>query len=161
MKHIKSYNKFNESLSSVKEIPFDEDMMVEASAIMNICRNLEKDTESIANTIKETLTDDVYNKLFSKYKDLIRNSFDIFNLFTTTIITEKDLQKMFSNVTIHKGSDMEDEYVVALEINNRIVLLLHSPERGSQIRIQDDNYTIKIDEVVSIIRELCKIYNNL
>jgi 3-deoxy-D-arabino-heptulosonate 7-phosphate (DAHP) synthase class II len=66
---------------------------------------------------------------------------------------------MFTNVVVQEGSDDEDEYVAALEINNKKVLLLCSPQRGNSIRVQDDNHTIKPEEVVDIVRELCEIYN--
>jgi hypothetical protein len=45
-------------------------------------------------------------------------------------------------------------------INKRVVLLLASPDRGSSIRIQDDNYTITKDEVIDIMKQLCKIFND-
>lgn len=66
---------------------------------------------------------------------------------------------MFTNVVVQEGSDLEDEYVAALEINGRKVLLLCSPDRGNSIRIQDDKYNIKPQEVIEILRELCEIYN--
>ena len=67
---------------------------------------------------------------------------------------------MFKLTQKHEGSDLEDEWVVSLKINNKIVLLLASPDRGSSIRIQDDNYTIKKDEVIDIIKQLCEIFND-
>ena len=83
----------------------------------------------------------------------------MFIFFVTSLIDEKLMMKMFSNVKTHEGADLEEEFVSALEINGRIVLILHSPERGSSLRIQDDNHTIKFEEVLSIVDTLCKIYN--
>jgi hypothetical protein len=75
------------------------------------------------------------------------------------VIGKNLMKKMFNNVTTQEGADLEEEFVSALEINGRIVLILHSPERGSSVRIQDNNYTIKFGEVLSIVDTLCKIYN--
>jgi hypothetical protein len=115
--------------------------------------------DEAADVIKTTLSRDTYNKLFGRYLDLVRDGFDLFNLFVTQVLVYQDLERMFTNVVVQEGSDLEDEYVVALEINGRKVLLLCSPERGNSIRIQDDKYTIKPQEVIEILRELCEIYN--
>jgi hypothetical protein len=156
---IKKYTQFlNESYKEL-EYELDDtgtnDMMYQCSAIFNLLRNFDQ----AAQVISDTLTEEIYEKLFGRYTSMIRRPSDLVNLFTTTVINHKDLKKMFKNVTIQEGADMEDEYVAALEINGKQVLLLHSPERGSSIRIQDDNHSIKEDEVIEILRELCKIYN--
>ena len=62
--------------------------------------------------------------------------------------------------SVHEGADQEDEYVSALEINGKVVLILNSPERGSGIRIQDDNYTISFEEVLDIVKTICEIIND-
>ncbi len=157
---IRKYNQFliNESYKELEYI-VDEDgsnqMMYETSAIMNLVRNY----DDIADVIKTTLSKNNYHKLFGQYMDLIKNRFDLFVLFVTQVLNCKDLKRMFTNVKVQKGADWEDEYVAALEINGKKVLLLCSPDRGNSIRIQDDGYTIKPAEVIEIIRELCKIYN--
>lgn len=156
---IKKYNQFqiNESYKELEYVVEDgtNQMMYETSAILNLIRNYEE----FESVIKTTLDKDVYFRLFNKHLTLIRDSFDLFNFFTTSVLDYTDLQRMFTNTTVQEGADGEDEYVAALEINGKIVLLLCSPERGNSIRIQDDNHTIKQQEVFDIIRELCEIYN--
>lgn len=153
MKYLK---KFNEN-SSEHEIMFYEDMMVTTSVIINILKN--KDYDELADVIKNTLNKDIYNNLFSRFEKYIKNSFDIVVTFVTEVWDKDDLNRMFKLTQKHEGSDLEDEWVVSLKINNKIVLLLASPDRGSSIRIQDDNYTIKKEEVFDIIRQLCEIFN--
>lgn len=154
MKYLK---KFNENTSK-HEIMFDEDMMYKTSAIINILKN--KDYDELADVIKSTLNKDVYKNLFSKFEKYIKNSFDIVVFFITEIWNKDDLNRMFKLTQKHDGADLEDEWVVSLKINNKIVLLLASPDRGSSIRIQDDNYTITKDEVIDIMKQLCKIFND-
>ena len=156
---IKKYNQFkiNEGYKELEYVIEDgtNQMMYETSAIINLLRNYDE----AADVIKTTLSRDTYNKLFGRYLTLVRDGFDLFNLFVTQVLTYQDLERMFTNVVIQEGSDLEDEYVAALEINGRKVLLLCSPDRGNTIRIQDDKYTIKSQEVLEILRELCEIYN--
>jgi hypothetical protein len=162
---IKKYNQFqiNEGYKELEYVVEDgtNQMMYETSAIINLLAekgNL-RNYDEAADVIKTTLSRDTYNKLFGRYLDLVRDGFDLFNLFVTQVLVYQDLERMFTNVVVQEGSDLEDEYVVALEINGRKVLLLCSPERGNSIRIQDDKYTIKPQEVIEILRELCEIYN--
>ena len=156
---IKMYNQFqiNEGYKELEYVVEDgtNQMMYETSAIINLLRNYDE----AADVIKTTLSRDTYNKLFGRYLTLVRNGFDLFNLFVTQVLTYRDLKRMFTNVVVQEGSDDEDEYVAALEINGKKVLLLCSPDRGNSIRIQDDNRTIKPQEVIEILRELCEIYN--
>jgi hypothetical protein len=150
MIHIK---RFNESISNFKELEFDDDMMIKTSAVINLINF--KEDDKVYEVIKKSLDDEVYRKLF---KDL--PSKYVVNYFITTVINHKMLKKMFSNVVVHEGSDEEDEYVSALEINGRIVLILCSPERGSMIRIEDNNYSITFEEVLEIFKFICEIYND-
>lgn len=162
---IKKYNQFqiNEGYKELEYIVEDgtNQMMYETSAIINLLRNYGE----AADVIKATLSKNTYNKLFGRmlgkqpYLTLVRDGFDLFNLFVTQVLKYQDLERMFKNVVVQEGSDDEDEYVAALEINGRKVLLLCSPDRGNSIRIQDDNYTIEPQEVIEILRELCEIYN--
>jgi len=156
---IKKYNQFqiNEGYKELEYVVEDgtNQMMYETSAILNLLRNYDE----AADLIKTTLSRDTYNKLFGRYLTLVRDGFDLFNLFVTQVLTYQDLERMFTNVVIQQGSDLEDEYVAALEMNGSKVLLLCSPDRGNTIRIQDDKYTIKPQEVIEILRELCEIYN--
>lgn len=143
-----------------KELTFDEGMMTKTSAIINLISNpFEVNLKLVSQTIQDTLTEETFNKLFVMVPKRLRIGRHLFNFFVTMAPNQNDLKRIFPNVVIHKGTDDEKEYVAALEINNRIVLLLCSPQRGSQIRIQDDNYTITMKEVVGIVKTLCEIYN--
>lgn len=150
MRYIK---RFNESISNFKELEFDEEMMIKTSAVFNLIDF--KEVNKLYEIIKTSLNDFVYRKLFndlpSKY---------VVNYFITTVINHKMLKKMFSNVIVHEGSDGEDEYVSALEINGRIVLILCSPERGSMVRIEDNKHSIRFEEVLGIFKSICEIYND-
>jgi len=159
MKYLK---KFNEN-SFEHEIMFDEDMMYKTSAIVNLLGkkgNFKDDFNELSNVIKSTLNKDIYHKLFSSYQKMIRDGFDLVNFFITQVWDKDDLNRMFKLTQKHEGADLEDEWVVSLMINKRVVLLLASPDRGSSIRIQDDNYTITKDEVIDIMKQLCKIFND-
>ena len=157
MKHLR---RFNESLSNFKELEFDEDMMYKTSAIINLIPNkYEANLLKAESVIKETLSEETFEKLFHQYMDMINKPGRMFNFFVTTVMDEHLLNSMFNNVVTHEGADMEEEFVSALEINGKVVLLLHSPDRGSGIRVQDDKYTIKFEEVLSILKSLCEIYN--
>lgn len=161
MIHLK---KFNENVSNWKELKFDEDMMYKTSALMNLLPNPYNDSlEKISDTIMTSLSSSLISKLFEMDIAIgrIKRGSDLFINFVTSTIDEEDLKRMFKNVEVHEGSDMEDEYVSALEINGKIVLLLHSPDRGSQIRVEDNKFSIEFDEVLIIIESLCKIYNSL
>ena len=163
MIHLK---KFNENVSNWKELKFDEEMMYKTSALMNLLPlpNPYNDSlEKISDTIMTSLSSSLISKLFEMDIVIgrIKRGSDIFINFVTSKIDEEDLKRMFKNVEVHEGSDLEEEYVSALEINGKIVLLLHSPDRGSQIRVEDNKFSIKFDEVLSIIESLCKIYNSL
>ncbi len=161
MIHLK---KFNENVSNWKELKFDEDMMYKTSALMNLLPNPYNDSlEKISDTIMTSLSSSLISKLFEMDIAIgrIKRGSDLFINFVTSTIDEEDLKRMFKNVEVHEGSDMEEEYVSALEINGKIVLLLHSPDRGSQIRVEDNKFSIEFDEVLSIIESLCKIYNSL
>jgi hypothetical protein len=152
MKYLK---RFNESVQNVKELELNDDMMYQTSMILNLIPNpYEKNIDKLGALIKTSLHEEVFLKL-----DNVRDYKDVFIFFVTSLIDEKLMMKMFSNVKTHEGADLEEEFVSALEINGRIVLILHSPERGSSLRIQDDNHTIKFEEVLSIVDTLCKIYN--
>jgi hypothetical protein len=156
MKYLK---KFNESVENFKELEFNEDMMYQTSMILNLVeRPYEKGINKLGALIKSSLSEEVFLKLFRGWEDF-RDYSDLANIFITSIMNKNIMKRIFNNVVIHEGADGEDEYVAPLEINGRIVLILHSPERGSSLRIQDDNHTIKFDEVLSIIETLCKIYN--
>lgn len=161
MIHLK---KFNENVSNWKELKFDEDMMYKTSAISNLIPNPFNDNlEKVSDTIMTSLSPSLISKLFEMdiVMGRIRKDSDLFINFVTSTIDEEDLKRMFKNVEVQEGSDSEDEYVSALEINGKIVLLLHSPDRGSQIRVEDNKFSIEFDEVLSIIENLCKIYNSL
>jgi hypothetical protein len=125
MKHLK---KFNES-SSEHEIMFDEDMMYKTSAIINLLGKgrFEDDFNELSNIIKSTLDKDIYHKLFSPYKKMLRDGFDVVNFFITTVWDKDDLNRMFKLTQKHEGADLEDEWVVSLMINKKVVLLLASP----------------------------------
>jgi len=154
MKYLK---RFENNQDSIKVINFDENMMSTTSAVISLIPIT--DNSFIGKTVhilKSTLSDRVYKKLF---KWVPRNPIDFLILFITSLLSEEDLQKISDKTVIHEGVDLEDEYVLTLKINDRVVLLLHSPERGSSIRIQDDNYTIKKEEVVDILKQLCELYN--
>jgi len=154
MKYLK---RFENNQDSIKVINFDENMMSTTSAVINLIPITNNSfIGKTVHILKSTLSDIVYKKLF---KWVPRNPVDFLILFMTTSFNEKDLYKISDKVIIHEGADLEDEYVLTLEINDRVVLLLHSPERGSSIRIQDDNYTIKKEEVVDILKQLCELYN--
>lgn len=143
-----------------KELEFDEEMMVQTSMILNLISNpYDKNIDKLGALIKTSLDEEVFLKLFAGWLGNVRDYKDVFIFFVTSLIDEKHMMKMFSNVKTHEGADLEEEFVSALEINGRIVLILHSPERGSSLRIQDDNYTIKFEEVLSIVEALCQIYN--
>jgi len=157
MKYLK---KFNESIESFKELEFNEDMMYQTSMILNLVdRPYEKNLIKLGALIKTTLSEEVFFKLFRRFVESYRDYGDLVNFFITMVINERIMKRMFNNVVTHEGSDLEEEFVSALEINGKIVLILHSPERGSSLRIQDDNHTIKFEEVLSIVETLCKIYN--
>jgi hypothetical protein len=151
--------KFNESVESFKELEFNEDMMYQTSMILNLVeRPYERGLNKLGALIKTSLSEEVFLKLFRGWEEF-RDYSDLVNIFISTVINHKQMKRMFNNVVIHEGADGEDEYVAPLEINGKIVLILHSPERGSSLRIQDDNHTIKFEEVLSIVETLCKIYN--
>jgi len=167
MRHLR---RFNESAQNFKELKFDEDMMSQTSMIMNLIRNpYERNCNKLGVLIISTLDKEVSSKLFrsktslkddpESFRVIYRDYVDLLILFITSVIDDKLMKEMFSNVIIHEGADLEEEFVSALEINDRVVLLLHSPDRGSSLRIQDDNHTIKFDEVLSIVENLCEIYN--
>jgi hypothetical protein len=157
MKYLK---RFNESVQNVKELELNDDMMVQTSMILNLIPNpYDKNIDKLGALIKTSLDEEVFLKLFSRWRDDIRDYKDVFIFFVTSVIGKNLIKKMFNNVTTQEGADCEEEFVSALEINGKIVLILHSPERGSSLRIQDDNHTIKFEEVLSIVDTLCKIYN--
>ena len=163
---MKYLRRFNESVQSFKELEFNEDMMVQTSMVMNLIGNpYEENYNKLGSLIETVLDYQIYLKLFKRYirywtgDKLFGNYKDLFILFVTTVIDDKLMREMFNNIIIHEGADLEEEFVSALEINGRVVLLLHSPDRGSSIRIQDDNYTIKFEEVLDIVESLCQIYN--
>ena len=156
MKYLK---RFNESVQNVKELELNDDMMFQTSMILNLIPNpYDKNIDKLGALIKTSLDEEVFLKLF-RWRDGIRDYKDVFIFFVTSVIGKNLMKKMFNNVTTQEGADLEEEFVSALEINGRIVLILHSPERGSSLRIQDDNYTIKFEEVLSIVEALCQIYN--
>jgi len=156
MKYLK---RFNESVQNVKELELNDDMMFQTSMILNLIPNpYDKNIDKLGALIKTSLDEEVFLKLF-RWRDGIRDYKDVFIFFVTSVIGKNLMKKMFNNVTTQEGADLEEEFVSALEINDRIVLILHSPERGSSLRIQDDNYTIKFEEVLSIVEALCQIYN--
>lgn len=160
MKYIK---KFNESKEDIfHEIEFDEEMMYKTSMIINLIpQPYEEGLKKLDNCIKSNLDKDILYRIGGKTPLLFFNSEstskNVVTDFITSMIDDKDMEKI-SNVITHHGTDDELEFVVSLEINNRIVLILHS-ERGSSLRIEDDNYKIKFDEVLKIVEVLCQIYN--
>ena len=131
--------------------------MYKTSAIINLISFKGTMISELASVIRNTLNERVFDQIFGRYLDMVnRGPFDLINFF----ITMNPLNGIFDReVTTHDGADMEDEFVSAIEIDGRVVLLLYSPDRGSQIRIQDDNYTIKEDEVINIVRVICQIIN--
>lgn len=165
MKIIHNFKSFklNENKSPLfKELKLNNNMMYQTSAVINLIPNPYDDyIDILGNLIKTVLDNDIYEVLFKKWEQqgFIRNNNDLFILFVTTVIDVNYLRMMFNNIKVQEGADGEEEFVSALEINNKIVLLLHSPKRGSSIRIQDDNYTISFEEVKEIIKKLCEIYN--
>jgi len=134
-----------------EDLDFEESDMWETTSIMN-CLSL-NDFKDLGELIKTTLNPDILTKMFraDTNMDLI--------LFSTSIERE-DLERMFTKISVHPGADDEDEWVVKLKIENRIVLLLASPERGSTIRIQDDNHRVPKEALYKIIETLCLIYND-
>lgn len=158
---MKYLRRFNESILNVKELEFDEEMMYQTVHILSLLDgDYNNNISKIVSIIKDTLSPEIYNKLFDSYKDSIKKDFDIFNYFTSSVLSLDNMTNMFDNLIIHDGSDGEEEWVSALEINGKIVLLLLSEERGNQVRIQDDRFSIKVDEVASIIKTLCELYND-
>jgi len=148
-----------------KELEFDEDMMVKTSASINLIKS-DDEYAQIAKVIKMNLKPSIYSKIEKKYNSCNwRDDFDVYNFFTTSFSFINNIAfgtpayNGFNNIAEHPGSDSEKEYVVALEINSKVVLLLHSVVRGSIIRIQDDNYTITFAEVLDIYRNICLVYN--
>jgi len=134
-----------------EELDFEESDMWNTISIMN-CLSL-NDFKDLGELIKTTLNPDILTKMFraDTNMDLI--------LFSTSIERD-DLERMFTKISVHPGADDEDEWVVKLKIENRIVLLLASPERGSTIRIQDDNHRVPKEALYKIIETLCLIYND-
>ena len=156
---MKYLRKFNESFQNVKELELNDDMMYQTSAIINLIPRHEysKNMNKLGVLIKSTLEEEVFLKLFGEWRG---DYDDVFIYFVTSVMNEDLMLKIFSNVRTQEGADLEEEFVSPLEINGRIVLILHSPERGSSIRIEvDDNYTIKFEEVLGIVDTLCQIYN--
>lgn len=161
MKHIR---KFNESLTAINEIPFDESYMVKTLSFFS-CIPLYKDenTKILHDVIKNTLNKDLYDELFSPYEPIMKKDFDLINFFITNTVDKDMLITMFDLVAIHEGSDYEDEWIAALTINNFLVLLSASPERGSMIRVGDFNgylSSLTLVEAEGILKELCKLYND-
>lgn len=156
---IKNFNNFQEYNTPVTELNYSQDNMYKTSVVFNLLENLITDGETVSDIIKDTLTPATYDFMFKRYSDLLRTKFDILNVFTTSVVNKDLLLKMFSNVKVQKGSDWEDEWVATLLINDRVVLLLASPERGTMIRIQDTDHNIPFDELNAIIKTLCEIYN--
>lgn len=111
-------------------------------------------------TVKYTLSEKIYKKLFN-YHHLkhSRNPTDFLILFITTIIDRNVLDKISKNVDNVIYNLALNEYALPLEINNRLVLLIHSEERGSSIRIHEDNFSIKKEEVVQILKSICELLN--
>jgi len=162
MKHIQKYTKFNESvISSVKEIEFDESYMYKCMMILNLIPRegkYEDQLNALGLAIKHSLNEETYNKLFDGYLDLLTDTSRIFNFFVTSVVNKDDLIRMFSKVIIQEGSDLEDEWVATLSINDTVVLLLASPERGSSIRIEGRHH-LPMTKLIGILSELCKFYN--
>lgn len=156
---IKNFNNFPEHNTPVTELDYSGDNMYKTSAVFNLLGNLIEDGNALSDIIKDTLTPATYDMLFKGYASGIRNKFDLLNFFTTTVINKNRLMKMFTDVAVQKGADWEDEYVVTLSINDRVVLLLASPERGTMIRIQDEDHNLPFSELTEIIKTLCVIYN--
>ena len=63
MKYLKKFNENSSSLN-YKELEFDEEMMYQTSAIFNLIKN--SSLEITKETIKNTLNEDTFNKLFNK-----------------------------------------------------------------------------------------------
>lgn len=161
MKHIQKYYKFNESINSIKELEYDESNMVKCMMIMNLIPRqggFENNLNALGLVIKNSLNEETFNNIFNRYLDLLTDNYRIFNFFVTQVINKDDLLRMFEKVTIQEGSDDEDEWVATLSINNTIVLLLASPQRGNSIRVEGDNH-IPMTKLIAILSELCKIYN--
>jgi hypothetical protein len=157
MKYIKKFNESNSYNSKIEEIEFDENMMVTTLTPLSILRIDFQKINIIGSYIIENLNNDIIKNKFGKDFDFFyENPRTAFNFFTTSIIDEKDLKKMFNNVVIHPGSDDEDEYVSALKIDGILTLLLHSPERGSQIRL---NELLSPEGMFEIYKVLVHLYN--
>lgn len=156
---IKRFLKFNESVS-VTELDYDYENVYKSSMMINLIGDENKyqsDIDTLGDLIRNTLRSDLFLELFGD--DEYRNS-DITNFFITSIINKDDLLKMFNNVVVQEGSDEEDEYCATLSINNTLVLLLASPDRGNSIRIGvGEDHKLSFDKVCGIIKELCNIYN--
>lgn len=153
MKYIR---RFNESL---KEIDYDESHRT--MMILNLIPrggNYTDKLNELGDTIKDSLTKETFDKMFGDYLDLVRDSYHVFNFFITQVINKDDLLRMFDKVQIQEGSDDEDEWVATLSINNKIVQLLASPERGNSIRVEGRD-SLPMEELKAILIELCKIYN--
>ena len=138
----------------MEKIVYKESMMYETTNVINTLfqNNCMQRVEKISNVIKDSLNEDNKKLLYSKFP--IKSPSDVVMTFICEMVDLNFLNK-FENLTIGKGSDMEKEYKLSLKIKDRIVLLLYSPIRGSAIRIEDNNYIITL----SIIREICKLYN--
>lgn len=160
MEHIRKYNRFNESVSSIKEIKYDESYIVKCMMIMNLIErtHFNERINILGNVIKDTLTEDTFNKLFADILDILKNGKNIFISFITSVVGKDDLLRMFNNVVVHEGGDLEDEWVASLLVNNRIVLLLASPDRGNSVWVEGDD-SISTNELISILKELCNYYN--
>lgn len=153
--------KFNES-KNVKELAYDESYIYKCSMIMNLIPrgDYTGNLKELSRVINETLKEDVFSRIFNRFAhlDLLGDNYETFSLFVTEVVRRDDLLRMFNMVEVQEGSDDEDEWVATLSINNKVVLLLASPDRGNSIRVEDDN-NLSMDELKLILTELCNIYN--
>lgn len=162
MRHIQKYTKFNESVTAnVTEIDYDESYAYKCMMISNLIPREGRygdQLNALGLAIKHSLNEETYNKLFGRYVDLMTDPSRIFMFFVTSLVGKKDLLRMFNKVAIQRGSDLEDEWVATLSINDTVVLLLASPERGSSIWVEGRDH-LPMTKLISILSELCKYYN--
>lgn len=135
----------------MENIDFTEDYMYETLTVLSHLNhgNLFNDLPELVN--EKLQCDDIFNFTMNRPFE-----------YLTTMVTCLSYEKMCiifgeSNITTHPGVDNETEYVSSFLINDKIVLILVSPKRGSQIRIESNATE---NEVLDIFKILCELYNN-
>jgi hypothetical protein len=156
MNIIKTFENFKED-SNIIELDYDIDNMIKCQNLLNLIPrngNFNKQLIELSDVIKNTLNEKTFNKIFG---DTHYEIWDIL-IFFMTHPQKDDLLRMFNKVVIQEGADGEDEWVATLKIDDRIVLLLASSQRGGSIRIEGDDY-LTLSEIKIILERLCHFYN--